>query len=206
MQVLPISSNSIEEAIQIIRSGGVVAHPTDTCYGLTSNIFDSEAVKKVIDIKKMSSDKPISIAVKNMEEMEKYGILNAKAKTLAEKYLPGALTFILPKTQNLPDTYFPNTNLIGIRVLDFSLMIQILERLEYPVTTTSANITTIPEVYTAKDLVKMLENEKIKPDLVLSEEGTEYEGRDPQKPSTIVKVVGDEILVLREGSIKITNL
>lgn len=199
---VPISDKTIDEAIAILKRGGVVAHPTDTCYGFAADIMNPLAVSRIVDLKAMADHKPMSIVVSSVEEMSKYGVMSPRALEIAEQYLPGALTLVLPKTEQIPSTYYPDQNFIGIRIPDHELTIQLVQKLGRPITTTSANITKYPEPYSASEVVAMFEGQLLKPDLVFETDSV----LEKQQPSTVVRVVGDEVTVLREGVVRVTRV
>ncbi|MFH0711325.1 MAG: L-threonylcarbamoyladenylate synthase, partial [Candidatus Aenigmatarchaeota archaeon] len=84
------------EAAGIIREGGIVIYPTETVYGLGVDAFDANAVEKVFSIKSRERRKPISVAVKNLDEAKKLVEFNELALKIAKKFLPGPLTLVLP--------------------------------------------------------------------------------------------------------------
>ncbi len=183
---------NFEEAVKTLRSGGVVAHATETCYGLAADIFSRSAVWRLYEMKKMSLDKPVSILVSSLEEAQKYGEFSEKAKQLAEKYWPGALTIVVPRKALIPEWINPGVSTIGIRVSSNEVTKNLVEAFGGPITTTSANIHGLPQAYCVEDFGSL------KPDFILDS------GKIQSiPPSTIVEVVGESVRVLREGGIKI---
>jgi len=178
---------AIAEAAEIIRSGGVVAHPTDTCYGLAADVGNEDAVRKVYAIKQIESDRPLSVMVASLEQAEEIGMFNDDAKRLAEKFFPGPLTLVVPRT--------PTNETIGIRIPDCKVSEALIEACNSPLTTTSANRTGHPNPFSAKDVVRYFENQDVQPDLLL--DGGPIESNTA---STVVKVI-EKPQLLREGTL-----
>jgi L-threonylcarbamoyladenylate synthase len=178
----------MNKIIEILNSGGVVMHPTETCYGLAVDIFNPEALQKLYSVKQMAGDKPVSILVDSLEMAQKYGEFSPKALELAQKYWPGPLSIVVPRTEGLPLFLNPKEEFVSIRWSSLPFCVEMVGALGRPVTTTSANISGEPEFYLPKEVMGV--------DLLV--DGGEIIG---SKPSTIVKVVGDSFEILRQGSL-----
>ncbi|EKD63407.1 MAG: hypothetical protein ACD_51C00281G0004 [uncultured bacterium] len=177
---------NLDKIVEVLRNGGVVTHPTDTCYGLACDIFNQKAVDRLYELKQMPKNKPLSIIVGSLEEARKYGVFNDKALELAKKGWPGDLTLVLSRTSEVP-TYLNNgIDTIGIRIPSDELTLEMLKRWGGPLSTTSANLSKGSNPYSSKDALKG--------DVVIDV------GVIPcKKPSTIVSVVDGGISVLRQG-------
>lgn len=179
-------------AIQTLRVGKVVAHATETCYGLAVDIFSPAALTRLYDMKKMDLDKPVSILCSSLEEAKKYGEFSDLARGLAEKYWPGPLTIVVPRMAALPLWINPGVATIGTRVSSNEVTRQLVEGFGGPITTTSANIHGLPQAYSVDEFAEL------KPDFILDS------GRIPPiSPSTIVEVIGDSLKIIRQGDLKI---
>ncbi len=176
------------KTVDVLRDGGLVMHPTETCYGLAVDIFNKLALEKLYRVKEMPLDKPVSILVDSFEMAKKYGVFSDKAEELAKKYWPGALSIIVPRSKNLPDFCNSSNDFVSIRYSSSDFCSKIVSLLGNPVSTTSANKFGEPEFYTPTSLEGV--------DLVVDG------GILPiNKPSTIVKVDGEKLEVLRQGDI-----
>ncbi|AAB98044.1 TPA: threonylcarbamoyl-AMP synthase [Methanocaldococcus jannaschii] len=176
-----------------ILNGKIVICGTDTLYGISANALNEKAVRKVYNIKRREFNKPLSICVRDKNEIEKYAYVNDLAKKIIDKFLPGPLTIILKKKPGIPDIVAKDY--IGIRIPDEPI---IRELSIVPLTTTSANIsgkespTTVDEI--DKEVLK-------KVDYVIDIGKCKY-----SKPSTIIKIEDDKIISIREGVIPIQKL
>ena len=171
-----------------ILNGKIIICGTDTLYGLCANALDENAVKKVYELKKRDPNKPISIFLKDKEDIEKYAYTNDISKKIIDKFLPGALTIILKKKDIIPDIV--SKDYIGIRIPDSKI---IRELSIIPLTATSANLSG-EEPPTSADEINEELKEKVH--LIIDTGVCKY-----KTPSTIIKIVNDNIELIREGAI-----
>lgn len=182
----------ILDGVKTLHMGGVVAHPTETCYGLAVDIFQKSAVEKLYSLKKMSFNKPVSVLVGSFEEAKRYGDFSPLAQKLALKYWPGPLTIIVPRTSALPAWINPSEETVGFRVSNNKYARKLVEAFGGPLTTTSANLTSLPQAYSVQEFL----DQGLLPDFVIDGGSIGKE-----LPSTIVKIIGDEMTLIRQGSI-----
>jgi len=181
----------VDKAARVLQLGGIVIYPTETLYGLGANIMDSESAQRVFDIKGRNMDKPISVVFKDVEQAQKYAVFNDKARKLAELFLPGPLTMILPSKINLGDMF--GGDKMAVRISSNKVVQAMLEKTRFPITSTSANLSGKADPTDAKVAMEQI-GEKV--DLVLDSGGCEY-GR----PSTVVDLTSGGVEVVREGVI-----
>ena len=106
MQKIVITDENVfEKTLLVLRSGGVVMHPTETCYGLAVDVFNELALGKLYDVKSMSLDKPLSILVADLAMAGKFGVFSSMAIELAHRYWPGPLSIVVPRTDLLPEFF-----------------------------------------------------------------------------------------------------
>ncbi len=184
----------IEKAARVLEAGGVVMHPTDTCYGLAADITNVKALEKLYAIKKMAADKPVSMMVADLKEAEKFAEFTDAARKLAEKFWPGPLTLVLTRKKNIPFFFNENTASVGIRCPDSAVSYALIRAAGVPLTTTSANETGNSEVYKISDFLAQFDVGDTLPDLIL-------DGGEIAKniPSTIIAFGEKGPVVIREG-------
>ena len=193
MKTIFISDDvAVEESGNVLKDGGVVMHPTETCYGLAVDVFNEKAIYKLYKVKEMSKDKPVSILVDSLGMAMEYGIFSEKALELAHEYWPGPLSILVPRKRNLPDFLNPGHEFVSIRYSSDEFSTNMVAALRRPMTTTSANKTTEPQLYKVEEMKGV--------DLII--DGGEI---TMNKPSTIVKVDGDSVHLLRQGEILINE-
>lgn len=200
MEVVPASESGIARAKEVLLRGGTVIHPTETCYGIACDLTNLDAVKKLFDIKKRPYNQPVSALFASIQEAETYAVFSPKARELAEKCLPGPLTIVLPRRKDAPDLWLivdggGKDPWIGVRISSHPIARALAEAMKRPIATTSANLHGQGNPYTRQDIEKRL---KDGPDLFL------YSGALPMCPvSTVVRVSDEDVLVLRQGSLKL---
>ncbi len=182
-------------AVQTLLQGKVVAHPTETCYGLAADVFNKSAVQHLYKLKGMHMDRPVSILVRDLDEAQAYGEFSPAALKLALAHWPGPLTLVVPRKATLPKFINYGMDSIGIRVSSNKKARQLVEAFGGPITTTSANKAGEPHTYKVEDFM----NQGLVPEFILD---AGQIGKTP--PSTIVKVMGDNVEVLREGTIQLS--
>lgn len=198
--------HSITEAATLLKSGAVLAHPADTCFGLTGDLMNPEVLKKIQAIKEREASKPMSIFIPHLPKAKLaniafYGELSKFAKKICNQYLPGPITIVLPKGPKIPEWYFPETDWIGIRMVDDQNVNELLDAFGGPLITTSANLSGQAACYSTEEVEEIFKNAEVKPDGILV-------GDIIQKkpPSTVIKIIGDQIEVLRKGPVEIKNI
>ncbi|MBI2634624.1 threonylcarbamoyl-AMP synthase [Candidatus Peregrinibacteria bacterium] len=187
-KVLLADENSVRKAVMTLDEGGIVMHPTETCYGLAADIFNKEALSKLYYVKDMKADKPLSILVDSPEMALEYGTFSKKALALAKKYWPGALSIVVPRTESLPKWFNPGNNFVSMRVSGLEFCREMVKHFGGPITTTSANKAGEPEMYQPETMAGI--------DLIVDGGLLAV-----NKPSTIVMVDGDKLEVLRQGEV-----
>jgi L-threonylcarbamoyladenylate synthase len=182
--------NAVSRAVEVLRGGGVVMHPTETCYGLAVDIFSEGALEKLYKLKGRDADKPLSILVDGFGMAQEYGLFSEEANELAQKHWPGALSILVPRRRDLPEFLNREHDFISIRHSSDGFSTEMVHEFGGPITTTSANRSGGEPLYVAEGLEGV--------DLVI--DGGEI---STNKPSTIVKVDGESIQVLRQGDISL---
>jgi len=192
MRILKISrsnpnSQILLEAVNVLHAGGIVAHPTDTCYGLAVDVGNFVAVKKLRKLKGITDAHPFTIIPPTKKWVLENFVLNLVARNLTRKFWPGPLTLILPLKQSKN-----KIKTCGVRIPDCKISQKLVRLFGQPITTTSANRHGEKEAHEISSLISL------KPDLILDG------GKLPIRPtSTILDVSGKDLKILREGKVKI---
>jgi L-threonylcarbamoyladenylate synthase len=200
MRCLPASEAAISEALNILRGGGIIAHATETCYGLACDLTNPHAVERLFAIKQRPRYQPVSALFPSVEEAKKYVEWSARAEELAQEHLPGPLTLILPLKRSLPFILYSTPEggvTIGVRVSPQPIALSLARSFGRPLSTTSANVHGQPNPYSSEEIIAQFRGTPSTPDLLLDS------GTLPMTPpSTIIHLAkeGGESL-LREGRI-----
>ena len=191
------SPDAIQQALEVLQSGGLVAFPTDTVYGVGALAFDNKAVESIYKAKDRPIEKAIPILIGEAEDITKISSeVPLMAKKLAERFWPGPLTIVLPKHISLPDSVSA-TNTVGVRVPDHIVARSVL-RAAGPMAVTSANLSGQPSPSTAKEVFAQLNGR-----IALIVDG----GKTPGGvPSTLVDCTGSQPIVVRQGPISLNQI
>jgi len=196
-------------AAHFLTRGCVVAIPTDTFYGLAADPFNLAAVDEIYRVKGRPETRALPILVNCLEqalmllrdrEEETTGdaIPPRRFTRLAEAFWPGALTLVMDASNRVPLKVTANTGKVALRWPKSTVVDQLIDEFEGPITGTSANISGFPSCSSAEQVIKQLGNRL---PLVL-------DGGDSgaSLPSTIVELRGDDWRVLREGTIPVAEI
>jgi L-threonylcarbamoyladenylate synthase len=129
----------IEAAVQTIKEGGLLVYPTDTLYGLGADAMNPEAIGKVFEAKERPGDAPISVAVSDLEMMQKMTSLSPWMVSVVEALIPRPITFLLPKKKKVPGTLTAGSDILGVRIPNHMFALSVVAQTG-PITTTSANL------------------------------------------------------------------
>lgn len=193
-EILKATEESIEKAAAIIKDGGVVGLPTETVYGLGANAFDSSAVEKIFEAKGRPKDNPMIVHVSSIDEV--YPLVKKfpeEAKKLAEKYWPGPLTIIMPKSDKVPVRTSGNLDTVAVRMPSHPVMRKVIEKSGCPIAAPSANLSGSPSPTNAKYVFEDMDG---RIELIL--DGGECEvGLE----STVITLATEKPRLLRPGGI-----
>lgn len=185
-----------DEIINVLTNGGVIAYVTDTVWGLGCLPNNESAVKKIYEIKKRESQKPLILMSNEIYPLLDYVKPIPKiGQILIKKYFPGALTIVTDKSENTPDYITSSMPTVGIRVPDNEVFREICEIIPgHVLATTSANLSHQPS---AKTYEQALENMSGLADLIIEDYGYAAKGLE----STVVGVMNNELRIFRQGAI-----
>lgn len=198
-RLLPDDAPGRAAAIDVLRSGGIVAMPTDTVYGVGVALDAQHGLGRLFAAKDRPPDRAIVLLVADLEQAESVGTFSPAARVLAERFWPGGLTLVLAQAPGtvLPAALTGGAGTIGVRIPDHDCP-RWLARDLGPLPVTSANLSGQPDARDAAGVLAQL-GERI--DLVL--DGGPARGG---MPSTVVDCSGAVPRILREGAIPATRL
>ncbi|MDH7510737.1 MAG: L-threonylcarbamoyladenylate synthase [Methanolinea sp.] len=179
--------NRLEAAARVIRQDGLVVYPTDTIYGLGADAFSDEAIQKVFDAKKRPFSQPISVAVTDIEMVFGIAYVDETALAFIERFLPGPVTVVIPARNSVPESLTGGMGMVGIRIPNHPVALELIGLVDAPITATSANI------HGARDPVTPDECH-VPHDILLDA------GRLPGTPSTVVDLASRKII--RRGAME----
>ena len=187
----------IQQALTVLHSGGILAFPTDTVYGLGALAFDNAAIESIYTAKDRPVEKAIPILIGDLSDLDQVAVdIPNMALRFAARFWPGPLTCIVPKKQTLPPAVSA-TSTVAVRIPNHPNALALL-RAAGPMAVTSANISGQPSPSTANEVYAQLKNR-----IPLILDGGITPGG---VPSTLVDCTGNEPVILREGPISLDQL
>ena len=192
--IVPADPDGIRRAAEQVRNGGVIAYPTETVYGLGADPFRIDALKRIFAIKGRNTQKALIVLIPGIENLHTLTTQTSpNARRLMAAFWPGPLTLIFKAHPNLPSELLGGRSTIALRHSNAPITQDLLSQLKGPITSTSANRSGNPPAESA-----LMAAEELGPNLDLILDG----GRAAdKKPSTVVDVSGNDISILREGTI-----
>ena len=190
---MSIETDNTGKIIEGLCSGKIVVLPTDTVFGLSCNAYNLDSVKKIYQIKNRPFSLPLSIAVKNKEFIYKITKnVSKKAIDVIDKYFPGQVTIILEKNELIPDIVTSGSNYVGIRIPNDTNLLYILDKLDFPIVLTSANLHGYDNCKNINEVKNQLGSQV---DFIYNVSSTVC------SESTIVKVINDHLEIIRQGCV-----
>lgn len=191
-----------DRAVKVLKAGGLVIYPTETCYGAGVDAANQKAVDKLLAYKSRREGRPLSVAVTDKKMASKYIVINQTAKNLYSKFLPGPLTVVSAGKHKLARGVESETGTLGIRIPDHPMAMALVKKLGLPVTATSANVSYKPRPYSIKQLLAQTSKKQQQLIDFIIDAGTL-----PKRPvSTIVDTTLDDPLIIRRGKITLSHL
>ena len=181
----------INKVSEMIHKGGVIAYPTDSGYALGCALGNKNAMERIIKIRKLKRHHHFTLMLKDLSHVGEYAKLNNAGFRLLKKILPGAYTFILEGTKDIPNRLLNgNRKTIGVRVSSSLIVQSILADLAEPMMSVSL-IMDGYEFYNGNDVKTVLSNSI---DLIIDS------GHCPPEPTSVIDISEDEIIILRRGA------
>jgi tRNA threonylcarbamoyl adenosine modification protein (Sua5/YciO/YrdC/YwlC family) len=192
VEVDPVHPNPrhVQRALELLRSGGVIAYPTDTYFGVGCDLFNKKAIEKLYALKGRDRRKPLAFLCPDLSDVAKYGHVSNFAYRTMKQLTPGPFTFILQATRLVPEMLMTKQKQVGIRVPDAPLAQRLGAELGHPLVTTSASDQEGNVLLDAKDIKEQIGHAL---DLILDG------GVIQNEPSTILSLLDDQIEVIRQG-------
>jgi len=180
----------IEQVVDVLTNGGVIAYPTDTYYGIGCDILNKKAIERVYQIKQRPKSKPFSFICADLKHISDYAKVSNYAYKTMRRLLPGPYTFILEGSKLVPKIMLTKRKTAGIRVPENAICLELVKTLGNPVISTSVEA---PDGSFHFDASLIHDHYKGRLDLVVDG------GPVPARPSSVISLIDDEPQVIRAG-------
>lgn len=189
------SRQAIEEAVSVIKRGGVIVFPTDTVYGLGADATSESAVRKVFKIKQRPEDKPVPLLISDLEMAKKLSYFDKRVEKVLLSVWPGPITVLLQaKGGVLPQLVTAGRQTIGLRIPDYKIAHFLTAKCGAPLVATSANISGKPSSNKISGVIAQFEKASHKPDLILDAGDLKF-----VEPSTVLDFSKGKPIITRVG-------
>ena len=189
-------NTAVALACQALDNGELVVAPTETQYGILARADNTAALEKLFALKGRDRNKPLSVFIREIGQLNDYAEMSPASELIADKFLPGPLTLVLKSKKDLGEL-ITRAGKTGFRLSASPLIKQILDKMDVPLTATSANFSGSPAEESAVSI-----KEEFGGEIAVYLDG----GRLNNPASTVVEVIDDKINFLREGAISKTDI
>lgn len=147
-------NEALDRACEILKSGGLVAMPTETVYGLAANTFDEDAVAKIFKAKGRPQDNPLIVHVCDMKMVENLvSFLPDEAYECAKRFWPGPFTMVLPRGERVPKSVSAGLDTVAVRMPSNIVACELIRKSGLPLAAPSANLSGSPSPTTAEHVL-----------------------------------------------------
>ncbi|HWW05332.1 L-threonylcarbamoyladenylate synthase [Collimonas sp.] len=182
----------IKQAVQIIQAGGIVALPTDCCYALVCQLDNKDAVERVRRIRGVDDKHHLTMLCRDLSEISLYAKVDNRQFRLLKSATPGAFTFILEATKEVPRRLsHPARKTIGLRVPQHGIVNAVLEELGQPLIGTTLILPGEAQALTDPEEVR----DQLQKQIELVIDG----GACSLEPTTVIDLTSDEPELIRQG-------
>lgn len=182
----------INQAVEIIKNGGVIIYPTDSGYALGCAIGEKHAMDRIVAIRKLPENHNFTLVCSDLSEIATYAMVSNAAYRLIKNNTPNPYTFILPATKELPRRLMTKRKTVGLRVPNNAIALALISALGEPILSCSLML---PDTeITESDPDEIREHLEKRVDLII------HGGYLGQKPTTVIDLTDDSPVIIREGS------
>ncbi len=182
----------IQQAVNIVHKGGIIAYPTDSSYALGCHIGDAKALDKIRAIRQVGAEHNFTLVCSDLSELSKYARIDNQEYRTLKRLTPGPYTFILTATREVPKRLQnPKRKTIGLRVPDFPIVSALLTALGEPIM--SSTLILPGNELPMNDAYEIEEQLGSQLDLIIDG------GPCDLQPTSVIELADGSIAVVREG-------
>jgi tRNA threonylcarbamoyl adenosine modification protein (Sua5/YciO/YrdC/YwlC family) len=188
----------IKQAVKVIQEGGLVVYPTDSCYALGCHLGDKDAIERMRRLRQVDAKHNFTLMCRDLFELGTYSQVDNSMFRLLRSYTPGAFTFILKATREVPRRLqTPKRKTIGLRIPENPITLALLEQLNQPLMSTTLILPDDPLPMTEADEIRARLGKQV--DLIIDG------GSCGVEPTTVVDMVDGRYEILRQGKGQFKN-
>jgi tRNA threonylcarbamoyl adenosine modification protein (Sua5/YciO/YrdC/YwlC family) len=181
----------VTQVVEVLKADGVIAYPTDSGYALGTMLGNKNGLEKIRQIRSLSKRHDFTLMMRDLSHIGEYAKLNNNAFRLLKKILPGAYTFILQGSRDVPKRLLhEKKKTIGVRVSSHGVVQALLEELDEPLMSVSLILKGF-EFYDINDVQDAVDNQV---DLIIDD------GYCPPEPTTVIDLSGEVVVIIRHGA------
>lgn len=182
----------IRQAVEILRDGGIVVYPTDSCYALGCHLDDKTAVTRIRQIRQLDDQHYLTLMCRDLSEISRYARVDNHKFRLLKAHTPGSYTFILEATKEVPKRFqHPKRSTIGIRIPDHPVALALLEELGEPMLSSTLILPNEVWPLTDADYIREILEKQIDAVIDGGAVGLDF--------TTVIDLTGEEPVLLRQG-------
>jgi tRNA threonylcarbamoyl adenosine modification protein (Sua5/YciO/YrdC/YwlC family) len=182
----------IRQAAEVLRDGGIVVYPTDSCYAIGCHLDDKHAVTRIRQIRKLEEHHHLTLMCRDLSEISRYAQVDNAQFRLLKNNTPGSYTFILRATKEVPRRLqHPKRSTIGIRIPDHPVALALLEELGEPITSSTLILPEHDEPLNDAEQIRDLLEKQVELVIDGGAVGVDF--------TTVIDLTGDVPLLVRRG-------
>ena len=189
-------SRLINQAVEIIRKGGVIIYPTDSGYALGCGIGEKAAMERIVKIRQLPENHNFTLVCSDLSELSTYAMVDNQAYRLMKNNVPNPYTFILPATKDVPRRLQTKRKTIGIRVPDNAIALALIATLGEPLLSCSLMLPGKEMTQSDPEEIRNILERQV--DLII------HGGYLGVEPTTVIDLTNDSPEIIREGSGSLT--
>lgn len=192
-----IKENDIKKAAKILMDGKIIAIPTETVYGLAVLSTKKEYFDKLVAVKKRDPSKPFTLMISSLDQVCNFLEINETANKIIKQFMPGEITVILKTKKDIPSYLDLSSGFVGIRIPNKKSILSLIDYINKPLLVPSANPRDLTPAKNSKEVYEYFGD---------SIDAIVEGDISSNVPSTVIKIDGDNVTLIREGNIKFEQI
>lgn len=182
----------IDQAVEILKQGGVIVYPTDSGYALGCQLSDKQAMDRIIGIRRLPENHNFTLVCSDLSELSNYALINNQTYRLIKNNVPNPYTFILSATKEVPRRLLTKRKTIGIRVPNNAIALALVRSLGEPILSCSLILPNEDNAQSDPDIIRDILEHQV--DLII------HGGYLGQSPTTVIDLSENNPNIIRIGS------